>query len=224
MKRLKYSWVFFLSILFVGCIGTDIVEEVIVDTEVAITSRIQSLAVGESFQFEADFFDELGERVSSDIVWSSDNDQIVSITSGGLATAIAPGDVIIRAVSGAARDSVMLTAGAVTVFGPLERSGNFRGLRNYRVNGSFTLTENGNNLELTFSSNFSSSNGPGLFVYLSNNASRTNGGIEVGRLQRNSGSQTYTISRDRAQLDTYNHVIIYCKPFGAAFGTGKFED
>lgn len=225
MKRIvRYTWLLLMSAMFAGCIGTDIVEEVIVGEQITITSRIQSLAVGESFQYDADFFDELGERVSSDIVWSSSDDQLVSITSSGLATANAPGDVFIRAISGSIRDSLMLTAGTTTTFRASEREGTFRGLRNYTVSGAFTLTENGENLELTFSSNFVASRGPGLFVFLSNSPTRTTGGIEVGRLQSNSGTQTYVISRDNAQLDTYNHVVIYCKPFGVAFGTGEFED
>ncbi|OEK07258.1 hypothetical protein BFP71_04110 [Roseivirga misakiensis] len=112
----------------------------------------------------------------------------------------------------------------MTTFRALERTGSFMGLRNYTVNGDFTLSENGDNLELTFSSNFQSSNGPGLFVYLSNNSTRVTGGIELGQLSANSGTQTYIISRQNAELDTYNHVIIYCKPFGVAFGTGEFDN
>ncbi|WP_088124866.1 DM13 domain-containing protein [Roseivirga misakiensis] len=225
MKNLKsLTCMLLVSMTLFGCIGTDIVEEIIVEEQLTITSRILTLAIGDSFQFEADFFDELGERTNGTTTWSSSDDQIISITADGLATALASGEVTITVASGSTSDSISLSTGPMTTFRALERTGSFMGLRNYTVNGDFTLSENGDNLELTFSSNFQSSNGPGLFVYLSNNSTRVTGGIELGQLSANSGTQTYIISRQNAELDTYNHVIIYCKPFGVAFGTGEFDN
>jgi len=225
MKKIKsLAWMLFVSVTLFGCIGTDIVEEIIVDEQLTITSRILTLAIGESYQFEADFFDEMGERVEIGGEWNSSDEAIVSITADGLAMALAAGEVTITVSSGSIRDEITLGTGATTTFRALERTGNFMGLRDYTVNGGFTLTENGENLELTFSNNFQASNGPGLFVYLSNSATRVTGGVEVGRLMSNSGSQSYTISRQNAQLDTYNHIVIYCKPFGVGFGTGEFDN
>lgn len=225
MKFMKsHIYMLLASITLFSCIGTDIVEEIIVDEQLTITSRILTLAIGESYQLEVDFFDALGERGEADVVWTSSDEQIISITADGLATAVSAGDVIVTVVSGAIRDDIMLTGGGTTTFRPLERTGDFRGLRDYTVRGDFTLEENGDNLELTFSSNFAASNGPGLFVYLSNNSTRVTGGVEVGRLKANSGNQTYIISRTSAQLDTYNHIVIYCKPFGVGFGTGEFDN
>lgn len=225
MKLIKSYLVMLLaSVSLFGCVGTDIVEEIIVDEQLTITSRILTLAIGESYQFNADFFDAMGERGEATVVWTSSDEQIISITTDGLATAIAAGDVLITVVSGAVRDEIMLTGGTTTTFRPSERTGEFMGLRDYTVRGDFTLEENGDNLELTFSANFVASNGPGLFVYLSNNATGVTGGVEVGQLKANSGSQTYIISRTNAQLDTYGHVVIYCKPFGVGFGTGEFDN
>ena len=212
------------SVTLFSCIGTDIVEEIIVDEQLTITSRILTLAISESYQFNVDFFDAMGERGDAEVVWTSSDEQIIFITTDGLATAVSTGDVLITVVSGAVRDEIMLTGGGTTTFRALERTGDFMGLRDYTVRGDFTLEENGENLELTFSTNFAASNGPGLFVYLSNNPTRVTGGVEVGRLKANSGSQTYTISRTRAQLETYNHIVIYCKPFGVGFGTGEFDN
>ncbi len=208
----------------IGCIGTDIVEDIIVAQELSINDRLETLGVGESFQFEADFFNEMGEQESSEIIWTSGNEAIMSITTDGLATGISQGDVWIMAMSGAAIDSVMVSVGAMTTLTTAERMGSFVGLRDYNVSGDFSLAEDGENLVLTFSSNFVASRGPGLFVYLSNNSTSTTGGVEVGQLMQNSGTQTYIISRTAAQLDTYNHVLVYCKPFGVAFGTGQFDN
>lgn len=224
MKKITKILLLLMATTLVGCIGTDVVEDIIVNEQLSINSRLETLAVGDTYQFRAEFFDELGERVDANVSWASSDETVLTINDAGLATGISEGMVLVRGMSGAARDSLMVTVGTTTNFAIGERQGSFTGLRDYTVNGTFTLTENGDNLELVFSSNFSASNGPGLFVFLSNSATRTNGGVEVGRLQQNSGTQTYIISRDMAELDTYNHVIIYCKPFGVAFGTGEFDN
>lgn len=225
MNKIKpYLILALLGCGLTSCIGTDIVEDIIVEQTVSISNRLESLAVGDSYQFEADFFDEMGEQAMADIIWSSNNESIMSITTSGLATGVSQGEVWISAMSGMARDSVMVSVGPSTTFAAAERTGSFVGLRNYNVSGNFTLTEDGDNLVLTFASNFVASRGPGLFVYLSNNSTRVNGGIEMGSLMQNSGAQTYTIALTEAQLDTYNHVLIYCKPFGVAFGTGQFDN
>ncbi len=162
MKKLKlYALLFAMSTMLFGCIGTDIVEDVIVEQSLSINDRLMILAVGESFQFEADFFDEMGEQATADITWATSDASIMSISASGLAMAVSEGDVWIRAMSGATRDSVMVSSGSMTVLAAAERTGSFVGLRDYNVGGTFTLTENGDDLEFTFSSNFVASRGPG---------------------------------------------------------------
>ena len=207
-----------------SCIGTDIVEEVIVPEEVSITGSIDSLAVGDSFVFTADFFNEFGRRADDPINWQSSDPAVIGITEAGLATALTEGNVLIYASVGTVRDSVMVNSGNTTSEIEDLRTGTFQGLRNYRVEGVMTLRDTGNELELTFGTDFRASNGPGLFVYLSNSGTSVTGGIELGSLQSNSGMQTYVISKNDAQLNTYSHVVIYCKPFGVSFGFGEFED
>lgn len=207
-----------------GCIGTDIVEEVEVPEAITITSSIDSLKVGDSFSFAADYFDNLGRRANRAIDWSSSDPDIISISSAGVANALSPGNVYIRARVDETVDSVKVNSGEVTSMVENERSGMFQGLRSYMVTGMFTLSDEETTLELTFASNFQASNGPGLFVYLSNSSNSVNGGIELGPLQANSGMQTYTINKNDAQLYSYSHIVIYCKPFGVAFGFGEFDN
>ena len=213
-----------IGIALSSCIGTDIVEELVVPAEVSITGSIDSLMVGDSFTFTADYFDTLGRRADQMIDWSSSDPGIISITQAGLANAISPGNAYIRARVGTALDSIRVNAGDVTSVVENQRSGMFQGLRNYVVQGDFTLTDTGDNLELTFASNFRASNGPGLFIYLSNSGTSVNGGIELGQIMSNAGMQTYVISKDDAQLNTYSHVVVYCRPFGVSFGFGEFTD
>jgi len=207
-----------------SCIGTDIKEELDVPEEVAISTAIDSLAIGDSFSFAADHFDDFGERTGESIIWSSSDESIISINDTGLATALSPGNVYVRAWVGSTGDSVRVNAGQTTSVIAMARRGTLQGANNYRVVGSFSLTDQGDNLELTLSDDFSTSSGPGLYVYLSNSSRRVTGGLEVGRLGRRSGAQTYTISKSDAQLNTFSHIVIYCKPFGLAFGFGAFEN
>jgi len=210
-----------LLLVLGGCIGTDILEEIFVPERIEITRMVESLEVGTSFTFEADYFDTTGSLSSVPVVWRSSNDNVISINENGEATAVSAGSAVISAAFGAATDNITVEAGETTVMMPTERSGTFRGLASYRVEGMFTLAEEGGNIVLSFNEDFTASNGPGLYVYLSNNEANINGALEVGSLQANSGTQSYTISG--INVNTFDYCLIYCKPFGVAFGTGQFE-
>lgn len=212
------------TIAFSSCIGTDIVEELEVPEEVTISEAVDSLRIGDTFQFAASHFDDFGLKTDQTILWGSTDPAVISIDAEGLATALTEGDIYIRAWVGDAADSVKVNSGETTSLMSSTRNGSLQGNSSYTVIGDFNLTDVGDHLELTFESNFRASNGPGLFVYLSNSSSNVTGGIEVGQLMSNSGDQTYVISKDDAQLNTYSHVIIYCKPFGVIFGFGAFNN
>lgn len=207
-----------------SCIGTDIVEELQVPEEVAISSAIDSLSIGDTFQFAADHFDDFGSRTDENVNWSSSDAAVISIDNAGLATAVTEGDAFIRAWVSSTVDSVKVNSGMTTSMMEVSRSGNLQGISSYTVVGRFTLSDVGSSLELTFGDDFSASNGPGLFVYMSNSPNSVTGGVEVGRLARNRGTQTYIINKNNAQLNTYSHVVIYCKPFGVPFGFGAFNN
>lgn len=207
-----------------SCIGTDIVEELEVPEEVTISEAVDSLKIGDSFQFAASHFDDFGLKTDQTINWGSSNPMVVDIDNTGLATALTEGDIYIKAWVGNVADSVKVNSGTTTTVMSSTRNGSLQGNSSYTVIGNFNLTDVGNHLELTFEDNFRASNGPGLFVYLSNSSSNVTGGVEAGQLMSNSGGQTYVISKDDAQLNTYSHVIIYCKPFGVIFGFGAFNN
>lgn len=207
-----------------SCIGTDFVEELEVPEEVTISEAVDSLSIGDSFQFAASHFDDFGLKTSQTINWSSTDPAIINVDDTGLATAITEGNIYIKAWVGTTVDSVKVNSGMTTSVMSSTRNGNLQGNASYTVIGQFTLTDVGDNLELVFDDDFRASNGPGLFVYLSNSSSNVTGGVEAGQLMSNSGSQTYVISKDDAQLNTYSHVIIYCKPFGVIFGFGAFNN
>jgi hypothetical protein len=71
---------------------------------------------------------------------------------------------------------------------------------------------------------FTVTNGPDLFVYLSGHPEPRNGGqvhengVELGRLKGNVGSQNYTLPAD-LDLSKVKSVVIYCKQFSFVFST-----
>ncbi len=212
-----------LSAVFASCIGTDIVEQELVPERVQITSKADSIKIGENFTFEAQYFDNLGNPVASNFLWESSDPAIISIDANGVAQANSSGNATLTVRVNEASDATTVNAGEVTSAPVSERSGVFTGNRDYVVNGDFTLSDETGDLVLTFANNFSTSNGPGLYVYLTNSESSVSGGVEVGRLKSNNGGQTYNVTGD-VNVNTYNYVLIYCKPFGIPFGIGQFED
>jgi len=94
----------------------------------------------------------------------------------------------------------------------------------YTITGTAKLERlPSDSLKLTFSSNFNTSEGPALFVYLTKlgdaPTAAGNTHFEVAPLISNSGAQTYLIS-DTVDLNLFNHVVIHCKQFNHVWGGG----
>jgi hypothetical protein len=64
-------------------------------TSIAVTPANQTVSVGNQLQFQA--IDNLGNDVTSSVVWSSSDSSIVSISAGGLAMGLANGTATIDA-------------------------------------------------------------------------------------------------------------------------------
>lgn len=116
---------------------------------------------------------------------------------------------------------------------PMEREvtkekyiGQFSGKGSYSVSGDVSIYENeSNEIIVEFAENFSASTGPGLYVYLSNSNNGVAGGVELGKLESNTGGQLYNVSLidNTLSLESYNHVIVHCKPFNVVFGYAELN-
>ncbi|MEQ8534167.1 MAG: DM13 domain-containing protein, partial [Imperialibacter sp.] len=69
--------------------------------------------------------------------------------------------------------------------------------------------------------NFNSNNGPGFFVYLSNQDNSVAGGKELAALASTTGPSSYRA--DGVAIDDYKYVIILCKPFNVVFGLAELN-
>ncbi len=179
-------------------------------TEIVVGEEIQLSATAKTITGAENFPD-------ASFSWASEDELVATVDDSGLLVGQADGIVIISATTSGVTGSIMIAVGEAN-----SRSGNFSGLNGYSVSGGVSLVETNNEIVLVLEDNFSASNGPGLFIYLSNNANNVTGGYEIGPLANNSGMDTYSLGSE-VSLDQYNYVLIWCKPFGVGFGTAQLN-
>lgn len=103
------------------------------------------------------------------------------------------------------------------------RMGDFEALNGKETRGSATLKAlDEDMLELMFSSDFSLTDGPGLYVFLSEEEYVTQNAINLGDFISPTGEQTYNIP-DGVSLDDYSHVVVYCVPFSVIFAYAELR-
>jgi len=186
-------------------------------------NNVTVLDIGQTLQLSAEALNLSGEPLEEEIevTWSSDDPSIAEVDENGLVTGLANGMVMINAVAENASGSINLT---VCSSESLSRSGNFMGINGYRASGMVALnTSSDGSITIDFASDFSVQNGPGLYLYLSNQSDEVTGGLEIGELRSTSGADSYEIS-ESADINDFNYVILYCKPFGVGFGTAELSN
>jgi len=107
-------------------------------------------------------------------------------------------------------------------------SGPFHGIA-HETKGTATVFQDSNGNRILRLSNFSTSNGPDVHVYMvaADNAYDAAtvehaGFIDLGNIKGNIGDQDYTLGRD-LDLSRYRAVSIWCKRFSVNFGTAPMK-
>lgn len=179
------------------------------------------IALGETLQLSGSTLNASGGVIDgSPITWTSNNESVASVDDSGLVTGISDGAVRISGSADGVSGFIDLFVGDAS---SLSRMGSFEGLNGYRASGEVTLMVNDNGgLTMVLADNFSAQNGPGLYFYLSNQPNRISGGVELGEVRSVSGADSYSVP-DGVELDDFNHVVLYCKPFGVGFGTAELD-
>lgn len=227
MKKNVFTILAFIFLTLNGCIGDDIIEDR-VDPVIRIANAIDTIKNGTSYQFEAIFFDHVGNEEMINLNWNTSDEDNISISVSGLATALQPGSSLIT-VDGLApsgeqvSDEVLVTVGEETIVSVSERTGTLQTTSSYELKGDLILKEDGGSLKLKFSENYKASTAlPGLFVYLTNNPSTTAGAYEIGAVTDFEGSHTYELPNTISLMD-YEYVLYFCKPFNVKVGDGQFN-
>jgi len=212
--------------LLSACIGEDVIFD-FVEESVRITNPVDTLGVGSTYQFEAMFTSQIGQTEQADFIWESLNPEKVSISASGLAEGLEMGNAkLVCSVNLPEKliaDTLELVVGDQTVSNNDARTGKLRTTSSYKLQGSFSMRAEGDDVILEFEADYEASTAlPGLYVYLTNNPNSVNGAHEIGAVDIFNGAHEYTI--EGVGLNDYSHVLYFCKPFGVKVGDGAFEE
>ncbi|QMU54782.1 MAG: hypothetical protein GKS07_07780 [Nitrosopumilus sp.] len=75
---------------------------------------------------------------------------------------------------------------------------------------------------LQFGSNFKSTSGPDVYVYLASDE-RASDFVNLGMIQSNEGAQEYSIPAG-TDLNEYDKILIWCQAFGVLFGSADLPE
>lgn len=226
MKNIFY--ITLITVLFNACIGDDIIMDR-VDESLRITAQATSIAVGETYQFEARFTNTIGNTEEGRVVWRSSDESILAITADGLATAVIAGSVVVSAEATLEDGSLLkeemdveVSMVTVAVETPTSRSGVIATTTFYDLEGDFTLNEINGGVSLEIADNYKATDAlPGLYVYLTNNPNSINDALEIGEVTVFEGAHTYELAG--VNLTDYDYVLYFCKPFRVKVGDGAIN-
>lgn len=196
---------------------------------VTITTETGNLQINETLQLTHRAENLEGNEIASEaITWSSSRPEVISVNETGLVTALADGTSEITAtVDGVASEPYLLTVGEPVA---AERSGTLQGKSGYTASGTVTLSKNEEGeVILTTSDDFKVSLALGTFLYLSNSeagATTATSGLEVADVSKTpEGQQSFNVTQVDANidLDTYNYVVVLCKPARLTFGSAELK-
>lgn len=221
----KHHFIYFLifhATILSGCIGTDILDDTI-DSEIIILNPVQSIQIGTSYPFMAEYRNMAGMPEDIPLSWDSSNDSVIRIDSMGIASAIQEGESLITVMGEGMEANILVMAGESTAGELNHRTATLVTSSSYPLSGTASLTKTKMGLLVSLDSNFRTTSAlPGLYIYLSNNVSTTNNAYEIGRVNAFSGAQQYVIN-DIENILAYKYILFFCKPFVVPVGHGELN-
>ncbi len=124
-----------------SCGGIDLIDDY-VPPVLRITTPLTQLTLGNTFQFEASYFNNVGELVTnSPIEWESTNNEILSVDGAGNIEALTPGTATLT-VSALVSTSIITSQSFIYVIEPIVAmvtsfSGELVSKSNYKLVGGF---------------------------------------------------------------------------------------
>jgi hypothetical protein len=101
-------------------------------------------------------------------------------------------------------------------------AGKFSGSPGHSASGTFSIGGTGNDRTLTLSEDFRVSSAPDIHVVLAKDAMARGGTLDLGALQKASGSQAFSIPAS-AKLDAYGAVVLWSKKNGTILGQAPLD-
>jgi hypothetical protein len=226
---MKRYYVFFIAGILIlnSCIKDDFVDD-FVEPRIMISNPLTSLAINNSYQFQAEYFNNVGSSEDVPLTWSSSDTTLMKVDENGLATGVDYGSVTLSVEFMDNNVSEQLTffiSDSTTFDETGMRNGVLETTSSYDLEGNFMLRQEGDKLILEFDETYICDMGlPGAYIYLTNNPSTNNDAYEVGPVETFEGVYQITIEDNELIIDAYDYVLFYCKPFSVKIGDGKFEN
>lgn len=210
-----------------SCIGDDFIFDE-VEPMIIITSNIETLALGTTFQIEAKYLNNVGDEQVLPKSWTSSAPEIISVDQAGLISALQVGQSVITAElvldNEILEDQITVTVGEETSQSSNARTGVIQSTSSYRLEGNFSLEKKGESLVLDIDESYQTTSAlPGLYIYLTNNRNSNSGALEIGEVTVFSGAHSYILPDD-VGINDYQYILYYCKPFSVKVGDGEFEN
>lgn len=231
-KTLKMKKLMFFGLAALVTVSSCIKDDIIFDTveeSLKITNPIDTLGEGDTYLFETRFLNNIGMEESQTVTWSSSDEAILTVDQNGLTIGISKGTAVLSVEveledKAPVRDEIQIVVAEQTVVTPTtERTGELQTTSSYVLEGSFTLKETTDGLSLELADNYKASSSlPGLYVYLTNNPNSTSGGFEIGMVNIFNGAHSFALPSS-VEINQYDYVLYFCKPFGVKVGHGEFE-
>jgi hypothetical protein len=194
-----YNITLFLSliILCISCIGDDFIDDFVAPV-VRITNAIDTIGISTTYQMEAAYFNNVGQRSSDPISWSSNAPEIININDQGLAEGLQLGSAKITASVGSevsTRIDLIVVGETTEIVAGTKRSGIITTTSSYALEGNFELEETGGAIVLkVFEDDKATSALSGLVAYLSNNPNSISDAYEIRDVKIFEGAHSYTLS------------------------------
>ena len=189
--------------------------------QVVVSPAMTTVTEGEQVAFSASVTNGRGEALMDRTVqWRTSDVELATINDQGEAQGLEPGTVqVIATVEGIESAPADLEVLARS------KSGAFRKTpgTSYSVAGTAILEQvEGGGLQVRFLDDFSVSNGPDLYVYLSTETKVNATSQSLGKLQAISGTQIYQVPAG-VGINDFENVLIHCLPFNVTFGYAPLE-
>lgn len=192
--------------------------------KISVTKFDPSLRVGESYDYDATFWDSNNMLDNNKVIlWQSSNPLVATVNSDGLVMAISEGTTDITAVSDTVKsDPVKLTVSAAA--SQTIRTGMLSG-PSYGIEGDFSLFRNDNNDLILKIDGYKISSAPGPYFYLSNSSSSVSGGVMIAIAETSKDYEFNLTEIDASiEINTYDWLVVWCDPFRITLGSGQFDN
>lgn len=219
---IKIMLTLIVASVLVGCIKDDFIADE-VSAEIRIMNGIDTIAKDSTHQLTYTYFNNIGEVEEVVAQWSSEDNNIATVTNEGLFTGINFGSTTISVEYNGIKTSKSIVVDTISSQVTTQKSGRIVTTSSYVLEGDFTIDQiTPTSVRINIASNYRASTAlPGLFVYLSNNPNTTANALEIGPVTVFNGVHSYTVNN--VTINDYGHLLYFCKPFNVKVGSGAIN-